>query len=427
MHATTAIVQDTRRTKKNGTYPVKLRITFNREQKYYLTPYNLTIPDFEKVQGTKPRNEFKETALWLQSFEKKAADIIHELPQFSWMAFEKKFLNRRTQWHDVFAFFESYIDGLKEDGRISYAENYETARNTIRKFVTEEKIIRNKENEPLPFELVTVEFLEQFERWMLKPPADPNKKPKSKTTAGIYIRPLRAIFNIAMHEGIVTRDQYPFGKHRYQIPGGSSNKRAITISEVKKIFNYQPHTESEAWARDMWLFSYLGSGINVKDMALLKYKNIERGNIKFIRAKTVRTTKEKEVLIIVPVDEHMQSIIGRWGNKPPHKDRYIFGIMEAGATPKRERELVQYATKTINKYMKRIAVDIGIEGSITTYVARHTYSTILMRSGASTEFIQKQLGHRDKRTTENYLGSFEDETKKELHKALTAFSITGNE
>ncbi len=57
----------------------------------------------------------------------------------------------------------------------------------------------------------------------------------------------------------------------------------------------------------------------------------------------------------------------------------------------------------------------------TTYVARHTFSTLLKRTGASAEYIQEALGHTDIKTTENYLNSFEKEIKKELANKLIAF------
>lgn len=53
--------------------------------------------------------------------------------------------------------------------------------------------------------------------------------------------------------------------------------------------------------------------------------------------------------------------------------------------------------------------------------ARHTFLTVLKRSGASTEYIQKALGHRDMKTTQNYLDSFERGIKKEFAGKLTAF------
>jgi len=54
-------------------------------------------------------------------------------------------------------------------------------------------------------------------------------------------------------------------------------------------------------------------------------------------------------------------------------------------------------------------------------VSRHSFSTQLKRSGVSTEFIQEALGHTDKKTTENYLDSFENNIKKEFARKLSAF------
>ena len=71
--------------------------------------------------------------------------------------------------------------------------------------------------------------------------------------------------------------------------------------------------------------------------------------------------------------------------------------------------------------MKSIAQQLNITNEVTTYAARHSFATILQRSGASTEFISEALGHSNVKTTQNYLAGFEDETKKETTKALTAF------
>jgi len=100
---------------------------------------------------------------------------------------------------------------------------------------------------------------------------------------------------------------------------------------------------------------------------------------------------------------------------------FIFPILEKGLTPERERQLIQQLTGVINDHMKAIAKKIGIESDCTTYAARHRFSTVLQRSGASTEFISEALGHSSVKTTVNYLAGFEDETKKETVKALMAF------
>ncbi|MFN5432775.1 MAG: tyrosine-type recombinase/integrase, partial [Cyclobacteriaceae bacterium] len=59
--------------------------------------------------------------------------------------------------------------------------------------------------------------------------------------------------------------------------------------------------------------------------------------------------------------------------------------------------------------------------NLTTYAARHSFATVLKRSGAPTEFISESLGHKDLRTTENYLDSFEDNVKESYQKQLLNF------
>ena len=65
---------------------------------------------------------------------------------------------------------------------------------------------------------------------------------------------------------------------------------------------------------------------------------------------------------------------------------------------------------------------MGISVKLTTYVARHTFATVLKRSGASLEFISESLGHKDLKTTENYLGSFEFSLKESFKKNYLTFN-----
>lgn len=68
--------------------------------------------------------------------------------------------------------------------------------------------------------------------------------------------------------------------------------------------------------------------------------------------------------------------------------------------------------------MKQVGQELGISKHITTYTARHSFSTVLKRSGASIEYISESLGHTNTTITEVYLASFEDDTRKEMSKRL---------
>jgi site-specific recombinase XerD len=82
---------------------------------------------------------------------------------------------------------------------------------------------------------------------------------------------------------------------------------------------------------------------------------------------------------------------------------------------------VKQLIKNTNKYINHIAPKLGFSDRITSYWARHTYSTILKNSGASIEFISEQLGHSSIKVTSSYLDSFEDQQRDDMAKRLIDF------
>jgi site-specific recombinase XerD len=70
--------------------------------------------------------------------------------------------------------------------------------------------------------------------------------------------------------------------------------------------------------------------------------------------------------------------------------------------------------------LKFIGDKLGIAG-ISTYTARHSYASVLKRSGANIAYISESLGHSNLKTTENYLASFEKEERIKNAALLTNF------
>ena len=406
----TSIILDTRRKLKDGKFPVKLRVTYQRKQKYYPVindkgeAFAYTESNYEKVRDPKARGSNKDDFMSLNDIEKRATDAIEKLPVFSFETFEKRFLSGSSK-DDVFGAFRQQIDILKNEGRAGTASSYECAYRSLSDFTP---------SKSLHFSAITVDFLKQYEKWMVE-------SGKSLTTVGMYLRALRAIYNDAIASGDAYSELYPFGKRKYQIPAGQNIKKALVLDDIEKIFNYEPAHDGEAKARDLFIFSYLCNGINIKDIARLKYSNIAGSQITFIRAKTERTSRQNLKPVVAVLTEEAQQIIDRWGIRPKNSDEYVFPILTKGLTPEEELAKVRYATKAINKYIKRIALAVGIDKNVSTYTARHSYSTILKRSGASIEYISESLGHNNLKTTESYLDSFEDDVKRQYAAHLTAF------
>lgn len=403
---TTQIILDQRSAKKGQIYPVKLRITFQRKQKYYSTNRDLTEEDFTKVNSTKPRGDYKTLKLFFDEIELRAKKIIEEIRVFTFESFERKFyedFQSVATKKNLLELLENKIEILRDTKRISSSKLYENLKNSLLNF-----------QKKITFNDITVEWLKRYETYMLE------ERKTSKTTVGIYLRNLRAIYNEAIQADIIPLESYPFGRRKYQIPSGVNTKKAINISDIERIYHYETDNEMEKWAKDMWVFSYLCNGMNIKDIARLRYKDIQGENIYFRRAKTENTNRNQKAIICALTPE-IQGIIQKWGNKPVLNESLIFPIITEGITPEKELAVKNQAIKQINKYMKRIAENLGIDAKLTTYSARHSYATVLKRSGVSTEFISESLGHTSTKTTQSYLDSFEDETRKEIAKKLISF------
>ena len=72
----------------------------------------------------------------------------------------------------------------------------------------------------------------------------------------------------------------------------------------------------------------------------------------------------------------------------------------------------------VNSNLKRIAEMAGLKVNLTTYVARHTFATVLKRSGVNIAIISESLGHSDLETTQIYLDSFDNSQIDEAMKNL---------
>ncbi|GAB3780586.1 site-specific integrase [Spirosoma horti] len=408
MSATVNFYFDTRKQKKDGTYPVKLRVTYQRQQRYYPTEISLTDSQWEKVGKPKPREDFiRDTKSLLDSFSNRAERVIRNLPVFTFDDFEKQYVGTETiRTDNVFAAFTEYISQLSVEGRAGTADSYQCAANALLDY--------HSRKVPLAFKEITPQWLKGFEQWMIG-------KGRSITSVGIYLRSLRTIYNRAVEDGIVDRDGYPFTKRRYQIPTGRNVKKALTLADIEKIYNYAAHPMSaEDKAKDLWLFSYLCNGMNPKDICRLTYQQIDGNQLRFVRAKTERTKREvKPITVALTEDTHR--IIDKWGQKPASATKYVFSVLTPGLSAEREMALIKQFVKTTNKYVRQIAETVGIDKDVTTYTARHSFSTVLKRSGAPIEFISESLGHQDIRTTESYLDSFEDDVKRQYANALTGF------
>jgi integrase len=401
MQPTFKIILDKRRSKKDGLYPVKIRVTLNRVQKYYPIGMDISDSDFERIQNSSVRKELRILKSKIIKWESKANTVLDSLSPFSFEEFKLKlFENSTTVIPDIYTLFDQKISSLKEKGKISTRNIYNEAKNSFKNFKSKVSLVD-----------VTSEFLEKYEASMLE-------SGKSITTISMYIRTLRAIYNEAIDDGIIDRKYYPFGRKKFQPKAPKNIKKALTIQQIKCIIDFEVvEGSTQHLAKDMWLLSYYCNGMNMKDILNLRFKNLQGDSIHYERQKTASTNQSPKPIIVTLIPEALE-IIDRWKNKNSHQDTFVFEVYKSEMNAEEKQQVKHQFIKTVNKYMKRIGADIGYDKPLTTYAARHSYATILKRSGAPLGFISEALGHNSLQTTEAYLDSFEDETRRKYAKML---------
>jgi hypothetical protein len=305
MDVSVTLYHDTRRALKDGRFPIRIRVTYRGYQRYYKTGYSLDPEEFEiLISAEILKGKVTKALQPLRQIRKKLDERISNFNKcasglnasFTWNRFNSMLAKEggtRVKSGKVYEYFDRKVEELEAYEKIGTADSYRYARNKFKEY-------RPKLN----FDDVTPEFLNGFQRWMIK-------EGKSRTTVGFYMRAMRAMYNDAIKQGDANKLLYPF--EDYTPPTSRKRKIALELEDMKKFFDYpEPKEEWKAKAWAMFKFSYLTSGMNLTDIANLKHSDIKEDFFTYDRIKTVDTKKNNE-----PIEVHLlpetKKIIQRYG------------------------------------------------------------------------------------------------------------------
>jgi integrase len=257
--------------------------------------------------------------------------------------FKELFLNKRPSFNQ---YFEKYIE--TKIGRTK-----EIYQSTLNKLNT---VMGN-----VSFEEITFSFLQSFERKMMED--------KLKTNArGIHFRNIRAVYNQAINEDIISLSLYPFRK--FKIKKEATLKRSLSAENLQKLFAYSGDV-LENRSRDIAKLIFFLIGINIKNLVFLKGVTDDR--IEYYRVKT-------NAPISIKLEPEAMEIISQYRG-----DEYLLRFAEDYASYK------TFNTK-INKHLAGISEKLGIS-KITTYAMRHSWATLAAELEIPKETIAAALGH----------------------------------
>jgi len=379
------------KTLSNGEHPLMIRVCKDGKKKYQSLGISVK-PECWDFQKNRPKANCPNKDLILKivldkeaAFQKQILELKAEDKEFT----ASTLIAPKTTVKTVKDFYKELIEEFSLANKIGNAKVYKDSYWSLKTF-TNNKL-------DIPFSHIDLEFLKGYEKWM-------RQKGYKETSMSLLFRTLRSAYNKAIAAKHAKRTSYPFDDFKVSKFNTRTEKRAVSKDIIKEIMNLDLSGKSEYmnFSRDLFMFSYFCSGINLTDIANLKQSNIVKDRLVYSRQKTGKR-------ISIPLSDNARQIICKYADKC--SDDYVFPILDNNihkteAQKYRRRKKV---LRNVNANLRTIAKILNIETNLTSYVARHSYATVLKNSGVNIALISETLGHSDLKTTQIYLDSFENE------------------
>ncbi|MBS5796142.1 MAG: site-specific integrase [Dysgonomonas mossii] len=397
MNATINVLLFKSKTLADGSHPLMIRICKDNKKKYKSLGVSIFPQywDFEKNKPRRncPKRDFINTLISdkIKEFSEQLIEFQTESKEFTVTKLIEKVVNPRIK-STVDIFLDEEIERLKNERRYGYEKTYRHLKTSLLAF-----------NKHLDIYFSEIDF-----NWIVQYEAYLRVKGLKTNSIGIRFRTLRTLYNRAISTNLVKADCYPFKQFKMSKLKETTIKRSITKADIERIISYEAPDEYVRLSIDLFYFSYLSGGVNFVDMAYLTRNNIIDNRLVYNRIKTKK-------LIKLPIQRRALEIIESYKSDSP----YLFPILSNfHKTDQQKANRIHKVIGNVNRYLKVVGQELKLPIDLTTYVARHTYATVLKRSGVNTSIISESLGHSSEKVTQIYLDSFENSQIDEAMKNL---------
>lgn len=388
---------DTRRAKKDGTYPIVFRIAYQRDYRDVATGFSVL-----KAYWNEKTNNPKEThpLFGVMTAELQAKRITYLIKILEYEKLYPYDLNCQKikdfvlatpkKNVTVYSFWMREIELMYKAKRTGGAQIYKDALKCIHK-------IKNLE---IPFEKLDYNFLKELEVEFVSSGIKTN-------TISLQLRTLRAIYNKAINSKVVSLEYYPF--RVFRIKKEATKPRPISLEEIRAYFNLK--IDKSSYLYDNWLLGklmFMLIGINFKDLIMLSESDFRANRVFYFRAKS------KSLYTIALLPEALE-IINYFRLKQTYT---LFGKLSKLDLENHEKItlIIQQRNKVFNSHLTKMGGLIGSSEKLTSYVFRYTWANIAKQLGYSKDLIAEALGHQyGSKVTGIYLEAYDKELVDEMN------------
>jgi integrase len=371
------------RLKKGDLALVQLRVTINRQQKYFTTGIYV-----EKHQWSGVENAWITNLPVAADYNALLFDIITKIRKAEVQALQAghplshDVVQKIIKGDDSGSFFDFMMEEIGKRSDIANGTKA-IAKNAARKL---------KRLGIVKFSDLTFEKIQKAN--------DELMKTEKLSSVDTFHTAIACYINRAINLNLFPMSQNPYIKFKRQRPK-FLDRKYLTAEELLTIDGAKLANQAQRVVRDMFLFCCY-TGLAYSDFQQLRPSDIvlEKGRL-FIKTFREKTEEKSVIFLFEKSKELLQKYSGR-------REGYCF--------PKIRND-------NFNRILKRIARQCGFEKNLTVHMARHTFATTVMLSnGVSLEVTQKALGHAKISTTQLYAKMVDGRVAAEMAGAEKFFS-----
>lgn len=215
------------------------------------------------------------------------------------------------------------------------------------------------------FTQLTLTNIERFDLYL-------HKQNYSYDTIFKHHAKLRSFIRKAIIAGYPIQDVYSKFKLKRPKP---TKLKYLEESELQRVVEFSSENKTLQMVRDLFIFQAY-TGLSYADMI-----KITREDIKLVRGKKYIVDKRQKTLqdYAIRLYPACEDILSKY-----------------------DYNLNLITNQAYNRYLKSLAVIVGVREDLTSHMARHTFATIALNRGVPLAVVARMLGHSTTKCTEIY-------------------------
>ena len=393
--STVRVIQNKQRLTKEGNAP--LYITFYLGKEKLMLPCKVSVPaaKFDEKSGLLKGNskEAKDINLIVSNLKARVNDILVKFRLRNQALTKDIFMREYNNPSDYKTFHDFVKEHMKTYSR-RHAASRRIEMGTFKHHLSCMKKFKAY-NELLQFQDLTPDYLTDYLIYMKK------ELGNTEITAQRNMSTIKIYVTAAYRKGYI--EENPF--QEFHIKRIKSDVDYLTEEELMQFVQlYYQRTLPEKLQLTLAFFLFMCfTSMHITDARMFCIEQVNNDVLTYYRVKN-RNCKPEPIKIPMPV--------------PAEK------LLEEWAEGREEGRLFRnvQCDQVVNRQLKAIAKELGINKKISAKTGRHTFATIYLRKTKDLSSLQKLLGHSNIRETMIYAHVM-DESKREGMQCFNSFTL----